>query len=180
MDEEEITFVQLHWHITGWKQIEHVGESIVIASPMLRRAVREHWRVSAMDHLNHRRHYHIEYTSPMFTRACWEHRQCVADVSVTFLTFVYLSEYSPTTVHWSALLCDISPMVLGDKTWIFQCPDALVKHGDYSRTSLMICRATGEWWRCPNLCITKTSGGLKTPWDLRTTLQWWYFIHWYC
>ena len=83
----------------------------------------------------------------MFTRACWEHRQCVADVSETFLTFVYLTECSPTVVCCWALFEDILPMVIGDETSgeyfnafiaFCACPDALVKHDDYSRTSLII------------------------------------------
>ena len=45
--------------------------------------------IPAMDHPNHRRHHHIEYTSPVFTRArVWEHRRCVADVSAIFLTLI--------------------------------------------------------------------------------------------
>ena len=68
------------------------------------------------------RYYHFEYTSPMFIRACWEHRRCVVDVSATFLTFVYLTECSPTVVRCSALFCDISPIVLGDETSREDCP----------------------------------------------------------
>ena len=36
--------------------------------------------ISAMDHPNHPWYYHIEYTSPMFTRACWYHRRCAWDI----------------------------------------------------------------------------------------------------
>ena len=33
--------------------------------------------------------------------------------------------------------------------WNFsRCPDALAKHGDYSRTSPIIRRTSGAWWRC--------------------------------
>ena len=60
--------------------ISNVQRNIAIASPMLRKTVWEHWRASTMDHPNHRRYYHIEYTSPIFTRACWEHRRCVCHI----------------------------------------------------------------------------------------------------
>ena len=43
MDGETITFVLLAYYWAKIK-IEHAGESITIASPMLRKAVREYWR----------------------------------------------------------------------------------------------------------------------------------------
>ena len=47
-----------------------------------------------------------------------------------------------------------------------RCPDALVKHDDYSRTSPIIYRTTGAWWPCPNLCIARSLGGLKSHFDI--------------
>ena len=87
-------------------------------------------------------------------------RRCVADVIVfgTFWTLVYLAE-SPTVVRCSALFGDISAMVHGDETsrenfnayWNFsRCTDVLAKIGDYSRMLLIIRRATGAWWCCPD------------------------------
>ena len=82
--------------------------------------------------------------SPMFTRSCCKHRWCAVDVSAAFWTLVYLAECSLTYLRCSAL-------VLATKHWekiamhtlhFFSMPDALVKHGDYSRTSPIICRTT--------------------------------------
>ena len=78
---------------------------------------------------------------------CWhENRRCVADVSGTFLTLVYIAEcvrrmFNGTWRH-----------NIGRKIqcmhWNFsRCPDALAKHGNYSRTSPIIRRTTGAWWR---------------------------------
>ena len=39
-------------------------------------------------------------------------------------------------------------MIAGVSNNFFRCPDDLVKHGDYSRTSLIICRTSDSWWRC--------------------------------
>ena len=89
------------------------------------------------------------YTSPMFTRTFWN----IGDVSATCLALVYLTE---CCVHYCALLSAVRRYI-ADGSWRwnigrkFQC-NVLVKHGDYSRTSLIICRTTGAWWRCTNLC----------------------------
>ena len=108
----------------------------------------------------------------MFTRACWEHRRCVCNIIK--LCVAYLIECSPTVVRCSALFGDISPMVLGDETSadnfnayfeiVLDVPDALVTHGDlaYSRTSLIVCRTTGAWWRCPGdtqICASRKPRG---------------------
>ena len=112
MDEEDITFVLLLYYWVKTKnRTRRRKHRHIIAD-----ASQSSSGTSAMDHLNYRRHYYIKYTSPMFSRTCREHRRCVADVSATFWTLVYLSESSSTVVRWSALFDDISRMVLDDET----------------------------------------------------------------
>ena len=133
------------WRLAGWRKHRHSSGT------------------SAMDHP---RYYHIEYTSPMFTRAWWEHRRYIADVSGTFWTSVYIAGCPPTVVCCSALFGDISQMVLGEETSgdnLNACIDFFLDvpmpwRNNYSRMSPIIRRTTGAlWhWQFPNLCITKT------------------------
>ena len=112
-----------------------------------------------MEHPNNWRHYYIEYTLSMFTRTCWEHRQCVADVSATFWTLVYLAECSPTVVScWAIGLY---------RRWFLVTKHQEKKFHDVPMTwwSMTITRvrrwsfAKLYWrmvampWRCPHLCI---------------------------
>ena len=50
-----------------------------------------------------------------------------------------------------------------------RCPDALAKHGEYSRTSPIIRQTAGVWWRYPGdaqICKSlEHRDGLKAPWD---------------
>ena len=129
--------------------------STAVAPPMLRRAAREHRRWIGDVSLNHRRCYHIDYSSPMFTRASPMCCRCIADVSGTFLALVYIAESSPT-----ARRCSVkSPMVFGSKHREKISMHALKflsmsrclgeADGENSRTSPIIRRTTGAWWRCP-------------------------------
>ena len=100
MDNEEITFVLLAYY---WLEIKkHTGENIAIASPMLRRAVREHrrWITQIIRNI---------ITSNIHRRCLHGHAENITDVSPmsrrlsgTFLTLVYLAECSPTAVRCSA------------------------------------------------------------------------------
>ena len=106
------------WSNTGWRENIALKCIKFLTVSMLRRAARVHRRASAMDHPNHRWYYHIEYTSPMFTWAWWEHRRwsCVVDVSACDMFNLYLTECSPIVVRCSAPFGDISPIVFGAET----------------------------------------------------------------
>ena len=126
--------------------------SIAVAPPLPRRAARDHRRCIGDRSLNHRRYY-------MHRRFSYEHRRCVADVSPLCLGHFYPWCTSPN-VRW---LLGAVRRYIADGIWrrnivrkfqcmhwnFSRCPDALAKHGDYSRTSPIIRRTTGAWWRCP-------------------------------
>ena len=118
---------------------------------------------------NHRRYYHIVYASPMFTRASPMYRRCIADVSGTFLTLVYIAECSPTARRCSAIYRrwylaskhreKISMHALKFFS-IFWCLGEawrlLAYVADHSPNHWCMAALS---WRCPNLCIARASGG---------------------
>ena len=136
---------------------------------MLRRAAREHQRWIGDGSPNHRRYYHIEYASPMFTRASPMCRRCVAYVSGTVLNLVYIAECSPTARRCSviyrrwylaskhrekmhALKCFLMSRCLGE-AWRL-----LAYVADHSPNHWCMVALP---WRCSNVCIARASGGLK-------------------
>ena len=76
---------------------------------MLRRAAREHRRWIGDGSPNHRRYYHIEYASPLFTRALLMCRRCVWDI-------FGLDVHRRMFADCSALFRNISPMLFGVET----------------------------------------------------------------
>ena len=135
----EITFVLLAYYWVKRKMRKRSAKhrhSIEV----IRRAVREDWWASAIDHPN------------------------IADVSPICLGHFKLLCTSPKVRR---LLCAVQRCSATKKfqcmhTIVSWCPDSLVKHGDYSRTSLIIlyiCRTTRVSWRCTNVCIAKALGG---------------------
>ena len=102
---------------------------------------------------SHRRYYHIEYASPVFTRAWPMCRRCVTDVFGTFLTFVYIAESSPTARRCSAVC----------RRW-YLTSKHLEKISMHAFKFFSMSRCLGEawrllayvadhspnhWWRCP-------------------------------
>ena len=141
------------------KKISNAQRSIAVAPPMLRRSSSGTSASIGDGSRNHRRYLSyrkciaVVYTSiadvsPM----C---RRCVADVSGTCLTLVHIAECSPTARRCSAiyrrwyLASKHQEKISMHALKFSRCPDALAKHGDYSRTSPIIRRTTGAWWRCP-------------------------------
>ena len=123
---------------------------------MLRRAVGEHrrWITQPIDDA---------IISNINRRCLREHVGNIADVSP-----MCLRHFEPwcTKVHRYVYQYDISPKVLGDETsgenfyaCIDICLDILVKHGDHLPNYW---RLGALHWRCPNLCIAKASGCLKS------------------
>ena len=114
-------------------------------------------------------------TSNMHRRCLHEHRRFVADVSPMCRRCEWdifgHGVHRRMLADCSALFGNISPMVFGVETSgenFSRCPDALAKHGDYSRTSPIIRRTTGAWWRCSGDARAKfvhreSIGRLKKP-----------------
>ena len=128
---------------------------------MLRRAAVEHRRW---------------ITSNMHRRCLHEHRRCIADVSpmclVTFLAEVYIAECSPTARRCSAIYCrwylamkhreKISMHALN----FFSMSRCL---GEAWRLlSYVADHSPNHWcmvalpWRCPDVCVARALGGLKS------------------
>ena len=142
----------IRWPIRN--EISNAQRSIVVAPPMLQGPVWEHRQWIGDRSPNHRRYHHIEYTSPIFTRACWE--GCVADVSL-----MYLGHFEP----WCT-----SPNVRR----LLGAARRYIANGSFNAC---MSRCLCEAWRllayvaalayvalptrCSNLCIARASGGLK-------------------
>ena len=99
---------------------------------MLCRAAREHRRASAMDHQT----IGDIITSNMHRRCLHEHRRCVADVSGTFLTSVYIAECSPTVRRCSAIY----------RRW-YLASNHWEKISMHALNFFSISRCLGEAWR---------------------------------
>ena len=170
-DKEEITFVLLAYY--GVEKIEHTDENIAIASPMLRRAVREHrrWitqiiRDIITSNLHRRclheyvediadnyvadvstmcRHFEPWCTSSNARRLLFSVRRCLMIYRRWFLATKYRAKISMhVLIFFSISRC------IGE-AWRL-----LAYVGDHSPN------CNGAWWRCPNLCIAKARG-LKKP-----------------
>ena len=81
-----------------------------------------------MDHPNHRRYY-----------------DNIGDVSVTFLSLVYITECLQTGVRFSALFGDISPMIFGDETLTFFSMSRCL--GETSRLPTYVADHLPNYWR---------------------------------
>ena len=75
IDIENITFVLLAY----WVRRKNIKE--ILHRHSIADGSQGSLGTSVMDHPNHWRNYHSKFISPMFTRTCWEHHRCVADVS---------------------------------------------------------------------------------------------------
>ena len=139
---------------------------------MFCRAAREHRRWIGDGSSNHRRYYHIEYASPTLTRASPMCCRCVADVSGTFSALVYIAECSPTARRCSAiyrrwyLALKHREKMSMHALKLFSMSRCL---GDASRLLAYVAdHSPSHWcmvalpWRCPNVCIARASGGLKS------------------
>ena len=113
----------------------------------------------------------------MFTRASPICRRCVADVSGTFLALVYIAECSPTARRCSAicrrwyLASKYREKISMHALKFFSMSRCL---DEASRLLAYVAdHSPNHWcmvallWRCPNLCIARASGGLKSlvAWD---------------
>ena len=172
------------WRVTGWRyKIEHTGENIVIASSMLRRAVREHQRCITQI-------IRDIITSNIHPPCLHEHVENIADVAPMCRRCVW-DILNLGVPHWifadcCALLGNVRRYIddgswrrnIGRKfQWHFcRCPDALAKHGDYSHTSPIIRRNTGaaQIWKeavtadflCTTVSLVTLPGKGKQSWLL--------------